>query len=109
MECQGFEALLAKSERFRRIVGSLHVLVASHHGRETGICPEMFDTWGCSPQLVVISDDCKQFSTQETVNYYANQATGISGFRVPGIRKVLTTRSDGEICFSFANGNCIVS
>ncbi len=55
-----------------------------------------------------ISDDYKQYSTQETTTYYGSKALGIHGFRgVPGIRKVLTTRSDGFIQFSFQNGRCL--
>ena len=70
----------------------------------------MFDTWGCRPKLVVISDDYKQHATQETTNYYGSKAQGISGFRFErGLRRVLTTRSDGELMFSFQNGHCLVS
>lgn len=110
MERAGFENILRTNERFRAVVGNLDVLMASHHGRENGICPDMFDVWGCQPKIVVISDDYKQYATQETVNYYASKCSGITNFRVPGNdRKVLTTRKDGEIHFTFTNGNCIVS
>lgn len=109
MECDGFEYLLAMNQRFRTVVRSLDILIASHHGRDNGICAEMFDVWGCQPKLVVISDDYKQYDTQETVAYYASKCSGIQGFRgVPGVRKVLTTRSDGEITFTFQNRNCVV-
>lgn len=105
MEYDGFEHLLATNPRFRQIVSSIHVLVASHHGRENGICEAMFDTHGCRPQLVVISDDYKQYNTQETTNYYASKTSGISNFREVGnTRKVLTTRRDGDICFTWQNG-----
>ncbi len=109
MECDGFEHLLATNPRFRTVVPSLDILVASHHGRENGVCAEMFDVWACRPKLVVISDDYMQYDTQETVAYYANKCSGIQGFRVPGVRKVLTTRSDGDITFTFQNRNCIVT
>jgi beta-lactamase superfamily II metal-dependent hydrolase len=107
MERAGFDNMLKTNTRFRAVVGGLDVLMASHHGRESGICPDMFDVWGCRPKLVVISDDYKQYDTQETVNHYASQCSGIVDFRYSGnTRKVLTTRNDGEIRFSFANGNC---
>ena len=109
MECDGFEHLLATNLRFRQVVRSINVLVASHHGRENGICEDMFDIYGCCPQLVVISDDYKQYDTQETTRYYASKATGITNFRGPNINRwVLTTRSDGDIHFTWANGGCIV-
>ncbi len=110
MEKAGFDNILATCERFRTVVSSIDVLIASHHGRKSGICPDMFDEWGCRPKLVVISDDYKQYETQETVNYYASKCSGISNFRNSGNdRKVLTTRNDGEICFNFSNGICWAS
>jgi beta-lactamase superfamily II metal-dependent hydrolase len=110
METRGFRNLLNTNARFRAIVSEVTVLVASHHGRENGICEDMFDTWGCRPKLVVISDDYKQHATQETTNYYGSKARGIAGFRYDqGLRRVLTTRSDGELMFSFQNGQCLVS
>ncbi len=110
MECDGFEHLLATNARFRQIVPNINVLMASHHGRANGVCPEMFDSYGCRPQLVVISDDYKQYTTQETTNYYASKTTGITNFRAQGVsRSVLTTRKDGDIHFAWANGSCTVS
>ncbi|WP_153041024.1 ComEC/Rec2 family competence protein [Paraburkholderia monticola] len=110
LECAGFRHMLKTNQRFREVVCGIHILVASHHGRENGICPEMFDVWGCRPRLVVISDDYKQYDTQETVQYYASKCSGISDFRRPGnVRRVLTTRYDGELIFTFASGNCYVS
>lgn len=110
MEQRGFRNLLNTNARFRAVVREVNVLVASHHGRENGICSEMFDTWGCRPKLVVISDDYKQHATQETTNYYGSKAQGITGFRFEqGLRRVLTTRSDGALMFSFQNGQCLVS
>lgn len=110
MERAGFDYMLKTDTRFRALVGGLDVLMASHHGRESGISPEMFEVCGCRPKLVVISDDYKQYNTQETANYYASKCAGIADFRYSGnTRKVLTTRNDGEILFSFANGSCWVT
>jgi len=105
MECAGFESLLAKSPEFRALMPGIHVLMASHHGRENGICPAMFDGWGCNPVLIVISDSEKVHGTQETTNYYGMKAKGYAGFRGQP-RKVLSTRKDKEIRFSFRMGNC---
>lgn len=110
MESAGFNNMLQTNARFREVVSSLNVLIASHHGRESGICTDMFDVWHSQPSLVVISDDYKQYNTQNTVNYYNSKCSGVTNFRYAGDnRKVLTTRSDGEILFTFNNGNCIVS
>lgn len=110
MECAGFENMLETNARFREIVREVDVLMASHHGRDNGVCPAMFDTWGCNPRLTVISDDYKQHATQETTNYYASKTKGIVNFRGDtGLRKVITTRNDGEIRFSFQGGNCWVT
>lgn len=110
MEKPGFRNLLNTCEAFRKVVSTIHVLVAAHHGRANGICEEMFDTWGCRPEVVVISDDYKQYSTQETTAYYGRKAKGITGFRNElGLRKVLTTRRDKELVFSFLNGRCYVN
>lgn len=109
MECAGFEYLLKTNSRFRSITGSIDVLIASHHGRDSGICEAMFDSWSCKPQLIVISDDYKRYDTQETASYYASKCAGIQDYRGCGPRKVLTTRSDSEIDFSFVGGRCIVS
>lgn len=108
MERAGFDHLLSTCPSFRQTVGNVDVLIASHHGRQNGICPDMFEVYGCRPKLVVISDDYKQYNSQETTNYYGSKTSGITGFRGQGLRKVLTTRRDGEIRFSFQNGNCTV-
>jgi beta-lactamase superfamily II metal-dependent hydrolase len=108
MELQGWQHLLSTCPPFRDIAANAHVLVAAHHGRNNGICPELFDVYGCSPRLVVISDDYKQYETQETTSYYASKAMGIGWFRDGGARKVLTTRSDHEIRFTFQNGGVLV-
>lgn len=106
MEKPGLTNLLAKTELFPLMVRRADVLMASHHGRANGLCQSMFDDYGCSPALVVISDDYKQYDSQETTNYYGSKAKGVVGFRTQQVRKALTTRSDGEFHFSFRNGNC---
>lgn len=108
METKGFDHLLNTCPPFRQTVAGVDVLVASHHGRSSGICPEMFNKYGCTPQLVVISDDYKQHDTQETTNFYRTKTRGIASFRGQGARRVLTTRRDGEIRFSFTKGCCLV-
>lgn len=109
MECKGWENLLKTCPQFRPVVRSVEVLVAPHHGRLSGVYREMFIVYGCAPKLVVISDDYKQYDTQETTSFYASKTSGIYGFRGElGVRKVLTTRSDGPLMFSFHGRNCFV-
>lgn len=109
MEKVGWAHLLATCPQFRPIVAGVQVLIAAHHGRESGIYRDMFTTYGCAPKLVVISDDYKQYDTQETTSYYGSKTSGIYGFRnEAGIRRVLTTRSDGPLLFSFQESSCFV-
>lgn len=108
MEKKGFLHMLLTFPPFGNAISGVQVLVASHHGRKNGICEEMFDVYGCSPSIVVISDDYKQYNTQETTDYYSRKVRGISWFRYGGTRYVLTTRRDKEICFSFRNGGALV-
>lgn len=109
MEGKGWNNLLATCPAFSPVVSRANVLIAAHHGRRNGICTDMFDVHGCNPKIIVISDDYKQHDTQETTAYYGSKAVGITNFRgQPGFRKVLTTRSDGEVRFSFTDGRCDV-
>lgn len=73
------------------------VFVASHHGRESGYCREVFDY--CKPRLVVMSDGPVQYDTQLMASTYAQHASG-EMFNTPSgqeLRKVVTTRKDGNI------------
>lgn len=109
LEDKGWANLLATCPAFRPIVSGVHVLLAAHHGRQSGIHKPMFDLYGCSPKLIVISDDYKQHDTQETTAFYGSKAIGITNYRgQAGTRRVLTTRRDGEIRFSFVDGRCDV-
>ena len=99
LERAGWLRLLSGNAAFRDAVKGTDVLVASHHGRENGICKEMFDIVGCSPVIVVVSDDYHQYDTQKTTQFYGSKAKGAM-FGAER-RKVLTTRCDGEITFDF--------
>ncbi len=78
---------------FRDSLSRVTVFIASHHGRASGYCKEIFDY--CTPEVVVFSDGTKQFATQEETNTYAAHALGIN---LKGhTRRVLTTGRDGTI------------
>lgn len=108
LERAGWTTLLANDIPLRRAVVNLDVLVASHHGRENGIYPALFDAYRCNPKIVVISDDYMQYDTQQTTSYYALKCKGISTFRNQGPRKVLTTRRDGNLTFVWDGRQCTV-
>lgn len=92
LEEAGWKKLLRRSD-FKSMLNHINVFVASHHGRKTGCCDEVFDI--CNPRIVVMSDRDKVFDSQETVSWYANRCQGI---RYNGKqRNVFTTRSDGNI------------
>lgn len=99
MERAGWINLLSQDTALCHEVANTDVLIASHHGRENGICSEMFDQLGCKPYIVIISDDYHKYNTQQTVQYYASKAKGIS-FRGRD-RWVLTTRNDNDVTFTF--------
>ncbi len=103
LETLGWETLLARDVKFQTAVANTNVLIASHHGRENGICADIFDKYGCNPYWIVISDKGYMYDTQETVPYYSSKCIG-AGFRGEN-RKVLTTRKDGKINFHFNNGS----
>lgn len=98
LERPGWLELLKRPE-FRADLARTHVLVASHHGRESGYCAEVFSC--CSPDLVVISDEAKQYESQE--HTYSCRATGLR-WSDGSIRRVLTTRRDGHITVTKQRG-----
>ena len=78
--------------RLRRV----SVFIASHHGRTSGYCREVFEY--CSPRVVIFSDGPKQYATQEETDTYATHASGVN-FNGRN-RRVLTTRSDHSISWT---------
>ena len=99
LQVEGWKELL-KNQDFVKELGKTTVLVASHHGRKDGFCEEVFDC--CDPLAVVMSDKAIQHGTQEGMaGIYGAMLSG-DGVNVVGAasrRKVLTTRSDGNIRF----------
>lgn len=100
LECAGWRQLLTLPA-FRNRLAEVKVLVASHHGRENGQCPELFDHM--RPEVVIFSDGPKQYQTQETACWYAQRVSGIPDLsRSEGLlgyprRRVMTTRRDGAM------------
>jgi beta-lactamase superfamily II metal-dependent hydrolase len=94
LEKAGWEALLEVPD-FRAWLNVVTIFIASHHGRESGYCAEVFDY--CSPQIVILSDKEIQHETQR--HCYDEHATGIQWTSNTSVstRYVLTTRKDGHI------------
>jgi len=94
LEKAGWRTLL-RQPVFRQHLAKVNIFVASHHGRESGYANEVFQF--CNPAVVIISDESKQFDTQET--NYAQHAIGIT-WNQGETRRVLTTRNDGMLTIS---------
>ena len=93
LEKAGWRALL-KNSSFQWHLSRVNFFVASHHGRENGYCPEVFD-YCRNPALAIVSDGPIQHATQSKDNY-RKHVSGVpwhNGDR----RWVLTTRGDGMI------------
>jgi beta-lactamase superfamily II metal-dependent hydrolase len=98
METDGWEALNASAQgpAMCAALNRTNVLLAPHHGRESGWW-DGFRENTKNLNVVVISDDYIQYKTQETNAKYAALACGVN-FN-GGQRKVLTTRKDGALRF----------
>lgn len=98
MEKAGWRAILQQPEVWESLK-NVNVLVASHHGRESGCCEDVFTAAGgpCSPTVCVMSDMATIYDTQKMVPWYRARSKGLlyNGKR----RHVFTTRRDGRIMF----------
>lgn len=98
LEKAGWEALL-EQQAFKEQLKRVNIFVASHHGRESGYCKEVFDY--CNPQVIIISDESIKYDTQDVP--YDQHAEGVKfGDET---RYVLTTRNDGLITVSQVEGS----
>lgn len=95
LEKAGWRALLRRAD-FCAELRNLDFLVASHHGRESGFCPELFNYR--RPDSVIISDKPIEHETQQMVpDYRAVIGRGVPVRTTNKRRHVLTTRRDGWI------------
>lgn len=102
LEKAGWHALLQREDFRAELIGT-NVLVASHHGRESGYCEDAFKYF--TPDAVVISDKSVKYDTQRTVPDY-RRVVGEQGVIVKTTMKrrhVITTRRDGWILFTVTN------
>ena len=105
MEVEGWKNLLKRPD-FVDAIGSVDIMVASHHGRRNGCCEELYENSALNPQVTIISDSGIQYASQETISWYRQRTRGI---RLNGEqRSVITTRRDGRILIeSIAAGNTL--
>lgn len=104
LEKAGWRALLAQPA-FRVELAGTDILCASHHGRESGFCEDIFRYF--TPSAVVISDKPIVHETQRMVPDYRVRVRD-QGVRVATTMKdrhVLTTRRDGHITFFVDDAN----
>ncbi len=106
LEKNAWEILLKNNVSIKEWLARTDVLIAAHHGRENGYAEEIFDH--CFPECVVISDKTIMHGTQEGMSQtYSNHVLGDGVVLLSGDpsqkRKVLTTRSDGNIWIRFGN------
>ncbi|RKY98804.1 MAG: hypothetical protein DRQ10_07040 [Candidatus Hydrothermota bacterium] len=99
IEEPGWKALL-DNEEFVKALSGTTIFVASHHGRESGYCSDIFNHF--KPDIVIISDG--RFSDTSATNRYYYHSNGAEVIkRDDGSKKkryVLTTRKDGVIRIS---------
>ena len=96
--------ILMEKENFKKAIANAYVLVAPHHGRDSGFYDKFVDM--VEPYITIISDTAKS-ETSVTEKYEAktkgckviNQSSGKTEER-----KCLTTRNDGNIKVIF--GEC---
>lgn len=102
LEKAGWRALLQRPDFCAELRGT-DILVASHHGRESGYCADIFDYF--TPSAVVISDKPIEHETQQTVPDYRRvvRSHGVRVSTTKRDRHVLTTRRDGWIQFNVNN------
>lgn len=95
-ERESFEKLMRQSG-FCQSIKNCDILVASHHGRESGYCEEFVNL--AKPRLTIISDTVS--GTTSVSDKYSVVSSGCSVFdkkkKTHDYRYCLTTRNDGNI------------
>ncbi|KKM25835.1 hypothetical protein LCGC14_1590960 [marine sediment metagenome] len=97
IEAPAWEALL-QQENFVEAIAGVDILVASHHGRESGYYTDLFDHF--TPKLTIISDG--RFNDTSATSRYTDKS---SGWKVnhrdesneSETRYCISTRNDGHI------------
>lgn len=92
---------LLERDDFKSAIERTHIIVAPHHGRESGFSPELFEHIN-TPKLTIISDG--RFCDTSATNRYSDKMEGWTVYKRSGgeeIRKCISTRNDGVILVKF--------
>jgi len=103
MEEKGWLEMLKKSD-FTDKLRETTVLIASHHGNDSGYCGELFDHF--TPKITIFS--AGKYVDDNALAKYESQTSGIKVRNKHGeekLRRVLTTRKDGHIDMVCTLGN----
>ena len=98
-----YEELL-KSDTFKSSIKNSDILLAPHHGRDTGFNVDFINL--VNPRLTVVSDG--RFCDTSANGRYSQKSRGWIVYKSDGSsteRKCLTTNSDGEVNANFGYGN----
>lgn len=99
IEPPGWGSILDRSD-FKSEIEGTTILIASHHGRKSGFCEELFEL--INPDITIVSDG--RFCDTSATNRYYNRTRGayVTNRRTEERKKryVLTTRSDYVISIS---------
>jgi len=96
---------LLEKDNFVKAIKNVDILLAPHHGRDSGFHSELFKHF--TPYLTVISDG--RFCDSSATSRYSNVSKGWTVHHRNGSdkeeRKCVTTRSDGVIVVKFGYNN----
>lgn len=95
---------LLEREDFLQAIKGTDILLAPHHGRESGYSPELFKH--INPWLSIISDG--RFCETSATGRYGQQTRGLTVNKRSGgteTRKCVTTRKDGVIDIEFGKNS----
>lgn len=97
---------LMKHDDFKSAIAGVDILVAPHHGRESGYSSALMDYMSPNLKLTIVSDG-RFCDTSATSRYSAKSAGWLVHKRSGGgeERKCVTTRNDGHVNVKFVMNN----
>lgn len=102
-ETQSLERFM-ELDSFKNATSNAYILLAPHHGRESGYCSEFVKH--VNPSLTIVSDG--KYCDTSANNRYSQNSSGWKVHKNNGTssdRKCITTNSDGEVFVEFGYDN----